>query len=400
MVSQIMSIFKPCYTDYHKRNVKTLIIERDTLNMRKIYSSYLHFFTSGLFLATLFFTSCKKDHNSTPAPVPKPIATLGLYEANSGIYKRLYIPISKVGTQGDSVYYSVFDTGSTGMTIDATGLLPKSMITNNGITVAGDSVTVNGITVTNQTAVIAYGNTQSEIQEFGNLAYAAVTIGDQNGSTTTSRIPIFLYYKILDVTSGKNQPAHSNDVFGVGPGVSFANSAIGSPLSYFKTAAEVTSGFKLAKVNNASFSSNGTYVSGLLTIGLVPDDLAINGFVMHNLSYFTQGGYSPDIPATISYNGANVPGTILFDTGTPAITIIANQSAASNSSYLPANTTVTITTGKGFSYTYTTQSNNDETVVAKPSFTGDPRTIFSLNFFTDNEYLLDYTDHKIGLKNN
>jgi len=343
--------------------------------------------------------SCKKDH-SNPQPIPTPVATLGLYEVDSGIYKRLYIPISKVGTQGDSIYYSVFDTGSTGMTIDANGLLPQSMITNNGITVAGDSVTVNGITVTSQTAVIAYGNTQSEIQEFGNLAYASVKIGDQNGSTTTSRIPIFLYYKIVDLSTGKNQPHHSNDVFGVGPGVSFANSAIGSPLSYFKTGAEVTSGFKLAKVSNSSFSPNGTYVSNLLTIGLVPNDLAINGFVMHNLTYYSQGGYSPDIPATINYNGTSVPGTILFDTGTPAITIIANPNAPSNSSYLPQNTKVTITTGKGFSYTYTTQSNNDETVVAKPSYTGDPRTIFSLNFFTDNEFLLDYTDHKIGLKNN
>lgn len=368
--------------------------------MRKIYSIYLRFCTCGLFLATLLMASCKKDHTSTPTPVAKPIATLGLYEVDSGIYKRIFIPVSKVGTQGDTTYYSVFDTGSTGMTIDATGLIPASMITKNGITVAGDSVNVNGITITSQTAVISYGNTQSEIQEFGNLAYAPVTIGDQNGSTTTSRIPIFLYYKIVDVSTGKNQPAHSNDVFGVGPGVSFANSAIGSPLSYFKTSGEVTSGFKLAKLNNASFSSNGTYVSDLLTIGLVPDDLALNGFVMHPLTFFSEGGYSPNIAATISYGGTSVQGQILFDTGTPAISIIANQNAPSNSSYLPASTKVTITTGKGFSYSYTTQSNNDETVVAKITYTGDPRTIFSINFFTDNEYLLDYTDHKIGLKNN
>jgi hypothetical protein len=368
--------------------------------MKKIYPSYLLFFAVGLFLSTILLSSCKKDHASTPIPVPVPIATLGLYEYNSGIYKRIFVPISKVGTQGDTTYYSVFDTGSTGMTIDATGLLPASMITSNGITVPGDSVNVNGITVTNQTSIISYGNTQSETQEYGNLAYAPVTIGDQNGSTTTSRIPIFLYYKIVDVNTGKNQPAHSNDVFGVGPGVSYTNSAIASPLSYFKMPSEVTSGFKLAKLNNAEFSATGTYVSDLLTIGLVPNDLAINGFILHPLTYYSQGGYSPDIPATISYNGASVPGTILFDTGTPAITIIANQNAPSNSSYLPASTAVTITTGQGFSYTYTTTSSNDETVVAKPTYTGDPRTIFSINFFTDNEYLLDYTDHKIGLKNN
>ena len=45
-------------------------------------------------------------------------------------------------------YFTVFDTGSAGFTIDATGILPASMITNSGIQIAGDSVTVNGITVT------------------------------------------------------------------------------------------------------------------------------------------------------------------------------------------------------------------------------------------------------------
>lgn len=367
--------------------------------MKKIYTGYLYLWVYGLLTAILLMSSCKKDHNSTLIPAPKPIATLGMYEVDSGIYKRIFIPITKVGTQSGT-YYSIFDTGSTGMTMDATGLIPASMITDAGITVAGDSVNVNGITITSQTAIIAFGNTQSEIQEFGNLAYANVTIGDQNGSTTTSRIPIFLYYKIIDNTTGKKQPAHSNDVFGVGPGVSSANSAIGSPLSYFKTPANVTSGFKLALLNNAAFSLNGTYVAGLLTIGLVPNDLTANGFVMHNLTYYSQGGYSPDIPATINYNGTSVAGTILFDTGTPAISTIANENAASNISQLPANTSVTITTGKGFSYSYTTASANDITQVAKPSYTNDPRTIFSINFFADNEFLMDYANHKIGLKNN
>src|SRR5437764_682807 len=136
--------------------------------MGKKYGNYLPLFVGGLFL-TMFAASCKKDQ-SPPKPVipPKPIASIGLYEVDSSIYKRIFIPISKIGTKSVT-YYSVFDTGSTGMTIDATDLLPASMITNSGITVAGDSVVVNGITVTSQTSVIAYGNAQSEIQEYGNL---------------------------------------------------------------------------------------------------------------------------------------------------------------------------------------------------------------------------------------
>jgi len=335
-----------------------------------------------------------------PAVTPVPIGTLGLYELDSSVYKRAFIAISKVGTVSVT-YYSVFDTGSAGMTIDATGILPPAMITNSGITVAGDSVNVNGITVTSQTAIIAYGDAQSEIQEYGNLAYATVELGDQNGELTTSRIPIFLYYKIVDTQTGQKQPPHSNDVFGVGPGVSFANSAIGSPLSYFKSSTGAISGFKLAVFNNADFSVNGNYVSGLLTIGLVPADLgSAAGFVMHPLTLFSQGGYSPDIPSTISYNGKNFAATVLFDTGTPAISTIENSNASSNISELPDNTPVTLTTNNGFTYTYTTSSSNNLTQVAKPSYTGDPRTIFSIDFFTENEFLIDYKDHQIGLKNN
>jgi hypothetical protein len=366
--------------------------------MRKNYPKYLQLFAGGLFL-TMIIASCKKDNNK-PAPVATPIATLGLYEVDSGYYKRVFIGISQIGTQSVS-YYSVFDTGSAGMTMDANGILPASMITNSGITVAGDSVVVNGITVTSKTAIVSYGDAQSEVQEYGNLAYAIVKIGDQNGSTTTGRIPMFLYYKIVDVNTGQKEPAHSNDVFGVGPGTSFANSAIGSPLSYFKPTNGTVSGFKLGMFNNSAFSPQGTYVQGLLTIGLVPDDVSPSSpFIMHRLTFFAQGGYSPDIPATVTYNGQNIAATILFDTGTPAITLIENTGATSNVTDLPSGTPVTLTTNSGFTYTYTTASANDLTEVTKPSFTGDPRTIFSINFFTDNEFLMDYAGHEIGLKNN
>ena len=331
---------------------------------------------------------------------PKALCILGLYELQSATNRRVFIPITKVGTQSVS-YYAVFDTGSSGMTLDASGILPASMITSTGIQVAGDSVNVNGITVTSQEATISYGDATGETQEFGNLAYAPITIGDQNGKITTRRIPFFLYYKILDLTNNKTLAAHSNDVFGVGPGISFANSAIASPLSYFTTSANITNGFKLATFNNNSFSTNGTYVSGLLTIGLVPNDLSSSsGFIMHPLKYNAQGGYSPDIPSTITYNGKNVSGTILFDTGTPSITTVEDSKADTAVTSLPPNSNIKITTNNGFTYQYTTTYNYNLTQIANPSVTQDIRTIFSIDFFISNEYLLNYTAHEIGLKNN
>ena len=367
--------------------------------MRKIYKLYSPVCVAGLFLV-LIMASCSKEKPTPPTPTVKPIATLGLYEVDSSIYKRIFIPVSGVGTASIPTYYLVFDTGSSGLTIDANGILPASMITSAGINVPGDSVVVNGITVTNQTAVVSFGNKTSETSEYGNVAYAKVNIGDQNGAIMTGRIPIFLYYKIID-ENGAQQAPHSQDIFGVGPGTSFASSVISSPLSYFKTTGGLLNGFKLSALVNADFTFNGNYVQNLLQIGLLPTDVnPSSGFIMHQLTFFTQGGYSPDIPSTITYNGNTVAATILFDTGTPAISIIENNNAANNVATLPAGTNITVTTSNGFKYNYTPSSSDNITDVAKPTFTGDPRTIFSINFFTENQFIMDYQGHEIGLKNN
>lgn len=366
--------------------------------MEKYYAKYIPLIIGGLFLL-LFAASCKKNKSDPTPAEPANFAKLGLYEQVGGVNRRLYIAISKVGTQAVN-YGSVFDTGSTGMTIDANGVLPASMVSSSGITVTGDSVNVNGITVTSQQAIISYGGVGGQIQEYGNLGYATVTIGDGNGNITTPRIPIFIYYKIVNTTTNQTLAAHSNDVFGVGPGTSYASSKIASPLSYFKLAADVSSGFKLAMLPAASFLASPTYVAGLLTIGLTPKDLNSSGFIMHPLTYYASGGYAPLINSTISYNGLTINGLLLFDTGTPSTSIIENATATSNVSNLPANTTVSITTSGGFTYQYTTTADNNLTMVQKTSYSNDPRTIFSINFFINNEYLLDYSGHRIGLKNN
>ncbi|HEY0245766.1 MAG TPA: hypothetical protein VGC01_09400 [Mucilaginibacter sp.] len=366
--------------------------------MKKIYSLHVRVLTGLVFLLA-FVASCKKDSKDVTPAAPTNYATIGLYEYANATNRRAYVPITKVGTV-TTAYLSIFDTGSTGMTIDADGLLPASMITSNGITVTGDSVVVNGITVTSQQATISYGGVGGITKEYGNLAYASVVMGDANGKVTASRIPFFLYYKAVDGITGKTLPTHSNDVFGVGPGTSATSSSIASPLSYFKLAPKITNGFKLAMFNNGSFSTTTpTYVSGLLTIGLTPNDLSSSGFIMHPMLTHS-GAYYPDIAGTINYNGTNVAAEILFDTGTPSISILEDAAATSNITTLPAGTNVIFTTANGFSYTYTTTSNYNLTQVERPSYSLDIRTIFSIDFFISNEYLLDYTNHKIGLKNN
>lgn len=380
--------------------------------MIKKYPYYLNFLAIAISLI-LFVTSCKKDNSPAPSPVTNNsvtnYATMGLYEYGDGTNRRVFVNITQVGTAGlvqkigDTTmsHPSVFDTGSTGMTIDAQGIIPASMYNTNGFIFSGDSTVVNGITITSQTFTISYGDVNNGTKEYGNLAYATVKAGDNNGNVVTPRIPFLLYYKVVDVSSGKTLTAHSNDVFGVASGTSFVSSRIASPLSYFALPLGVTNGFKLGLFDNTKFSTQYlTYVRGLLTIGLTSADLNSSGFIMHPLTYYTQGGYSPDINGTINYNGTTVAATILLDTGTPSTSILANPNATTNVTTLGANSTVGITTPQGFNFNYTVSSNYNLTTVEKTSYSQDIRTIFSIDFFISNEYLMDYTNHRIGLKNN
>jgi len=361
---------------------------------------------AALLIVILIASSCSKKNN-TPKPVTvvtaKPV-TFGLIEYGTGGDSRIFMPVTKVGTQTVS-YPLVFDTGSTGLTLDATDIIPSNMITSAGIQVTGDSVLVNGITITNQTTTMSYGDANAPTVEYGNLAYAYFTIGDNNGNISIKRVPFFLYYKILD--GNKNPyPPHSADIFGVGPGFSFTNKAIVSPLSIYDPGTGLTKGFKLATLNNADFTSSGQYVAGLFTAGLTDADRFSSGFVMHPLGFSSDGGYSPNIPATITYGGNSTAAEVLFDTGTPSITIIEDEKANSVKKSLNSlgdlanGSVVTITTNKGFKFNYTVSATNNLTTVENPNQSGDYRSILSIYFFVQNEFLTDYDHNVIGLKNN
>jgi hypothetical protein len=381
--------------------------------MKKRYSAAPLTQLVGLLCLTIFITSCSKKSGDSPTPASAatPTAYIGLYEyadATTGTtYRRIFMPLSAIGTQTaanntnfSNAAYPVFDTGSTGIALDAADLIPASMITSSGITFTGDSVVVNGITITNQSSTISFGNALSSLKETGYLAYANFTLGESGApQISTGRIPFFLYYKIVD-QNGKAYTAHSADVFGVGSGVSYGNSKIASPLSYIKSTTGATAGFKLATMSSSGFNSVGTFMPGLLTIGLIPSDLSTAGFTLHPLTSFPVGGYSDNIPATITYNGTVVSSAqILFDTGTSAYTIIEDPKATGVGN-LAANSTVTVTTNKGFKFNYTVGTSGNLTTIQNPNNTLDSRSVFSLDFFINNEYLVDYTNHQIGLKNN
>jgi hypothetical protein len=377
--------------------------------MVKIYS--LKKFSFVLVSLSMFaLASCKKDSKKTTPPSTT-VATptqLGVYAFADSIYKEQVIVVSKVGTYSipDSLAGLVYDTGSGGMVLDATYIIPSSIVSSSGFTFSGDSTVVDGITITNQTGTIEYGDDDATSDVvYGNLAYAPITVGDANGNITIKRIPFFLYYKVVDQANKSLViPPHQFDVFGVAPeyDIQFANNVnVTSPFSYFDPGTGLTKGFKMAAIPASSYSGFGNYVQSI-TLGLTSSDVSsASGFTFSTLSLDPTYGYVPVIPATVTYGTSSFATFVLFDTGTEPYSYLEDPGyKLKGTNLLATNTPVSVSTTSGFSYSYTTSALENLTNVENPGSTGGNESIFGLEFFLNNDYMIDFTDHKLGLKNN
>ncbi|BAV06124.1 hypothetical protein SAMN05421788_106184 [Filimonas lacunae] len=352
----------------------------------------------------LLFASCKKTEvNSSATTSSNSAVKLGLYEADSSIYKLLFIPVPKIGTQTVNEYL-IFDTGSGGMVIDAHEVLPASMITSSGFNFTGDSTVVNGITITNQTSSITYGADNSTTEKvYGNLAYANVTVGDHGNTVTIQRLPFFLYYKGVD-NAGNMLSTGSFDIFGVNTeyDVTFSNGGyVASPFSTYTPAAGLTKGFKMEALGTSNFSLAGTYVPDVITLGLSATDLNESGFTQHTLTPVSGYGYSVIIPSSYTYGSKTVnTAYAVFDTGTEPYSYMEDNTASTTPTLLPVNTAVSVTTkSAGFNYNYSITSSDYLTYIENPIASGSDISIISLEYFLKNGYMLDYENHRLGLRN-
>jgi len=371
-------------------------------------------------IALLIITSCSKD-NTTKNTTTKSVTTtppnatpvnLGMYEeADSIIYKALFMTVSKMGTLTlpDSINGLIFDTGSGGLVIDADGILPASMITNSGFNFTGDSTVVDGITITNQTSSIVYGDDASTDETvYGNLAYADVIIGEPTDATiTVKRLPFFLYYKAVDGKGNKVAP-HEFDVLGVNSEYDFTfNNGVplASPFAAYSPGTGLTKGFKMAALGTGNFTDADEIplTSDVITVGLTADDIgSSSAYNFTPLAVQSPYGYPPQLAATIVYGTNTIKGaSVVFDSGTDPYNYIEDNNAAKTTTTLPAGTSVSVTTTTSkFDYPFTTTASDYLTLIENPSLSGQSVSILSLEYFLNNSYLIDYTDHKLGLKNN
>lgn len=371
-----------------------MIVPRPAINLLSLVTAVLY--------CALMFASCKKgDVGGTVTPIntdTKPLGVIKLTGVVSGSNKKLTLSIVNLG----SVTVNKDCTLSTmvaGLDMDASGILPASMIGPSGFVFTGDSIIYNGITLTNKAGVVTHGDMLNATKLYGNLAYATMTFGDGSATQiTTKRIPFFLYYKAVDAT-GATVAAHGADFFGVGPGVSSGNKLISSPLSYLPVSGNLMSGFKLSM---ATFNAGVQQAACLLTIGLTPTDLeASSGFNLHPLAALpNNAGYASYIQGTVVYNSTSLAGQIAFNTAYTSTAILQDSKYTGTTySALPPGATVHIVTNNGFNYLYTVSATANLTGIENPTSSGETRNIFGIDFFMQNELLIDYTDHQLGVKN-
>lgn len=374
--------------------------------MKKIYA--LLQALSVLFVISSI-TSCKKNGSSSSSPTVASPVKLGLYlvkgkgsDFPNYTYYEQDINVTGIGNETVN-YQMIFDTGSGGLVMDAANIIPASMISSTGFVFTGDTTVVNGITITKQTATLKYGSSDATADKvYGNLAYAQVTIGDQNSNLVVKRLPFLLYYKAVN-SSNVAYSAHFFDIFGSAEiyDQNFTgNVNLTSPFSFCTAGNGLTKGFKMTPLDSSQYSNSGNYVPGAISFGLTSSDLSSGGFSMNQLNFNSTNGYLPYLTSVINYSSSSFSSHVLFDSGTNYCSYLGDPNYTGTFASLTPNTQVSVSTALGFNYTFTETASSNLSFVENPGLNNASISIMGIEYFFKNEYLLDLENHRLGLKNN
>ena len=343
--------------------------------------------------------------NAISAPV-----TINLTPANQNGAQRLFVSVSRVGTLQTSLPL-LFDTGSGGVTMDATQVFPPNVVSSSGFSFpeGSTSITFDGITVTNVGLDVTFPDT---IQH-GNIGSAQITFGDASGNVTTATMPLFFYYAITDRLGNPLPMPPQKGIFGVNGITTEARGNLASPIKYLQFK-NLDTGFLLNPVGSypsCDITQGTCPTRPLLTVGLdASRESAFTAFSMicdmQNVTGPTGAytinpginGCSSVLPATVSVDGvalnsAPAP-TVVFDTGSPgyALSTSLTVSAPTNGtvlqvSLLAANATAPCT----YAWSVGSGVDTNTSLAAGPAIIGS-------NFFLNHAYLVDFSRSIIGVQ--
>lgn len=371
----------------------------------------------------------------TPGPTPSTVSaplTLNLYPVDQTPNNpaRLFIFVTAVGSQAVRLPLA-FDTGSSGITLNALAIFPSDMVTANGFVFAPGQTTAsfNGSTVTNQQGMRSYGGPNGHTQ-IGNIGFANVTFGDSLSSLTTQVMPVLFYYAIQSTATQQPVAMPTQDgLFGVNDAPNLISTGTGTVpypacsttttgdcwvVSVFKylNYSSVTAGFAVSplQVQVCDITSGGSCNPiAALTVGV--DPALESGFSIGNLpcppptytgpsainGYPVCQEYVPGatITATGSPSGSYSAG-VIFDSGNPDF-VLNVPSGASFPTVIPSGSSFQVTTPSGFVYSAQAGTGIFAVNVAQATAT-TAGSVVGLGYFATNSLLVDFTSGVQGWK--
>jgi hypothetical protein len=323
----------------------------------------------------------------------------------------------------------LFDTGSSGISINALSIFPSSMVTSSGFVFppGETSITYQGITVTNQQGTHSYGGGSTGTTYTGNIGYATVTFGDEQATLTTQVMPVFLYYEITATATGEVLSAQQQGIFGVKsvatnpiaiagttepaggyPACSQATTGtcwLDSVFKHLAFSAGIDAGFLLtpATLQTCDIAMSGSCTgAGSLTVGLTASLEA--GFSQQSMTCppagfegpVAIGGYpvcqAAIIGTTItSASGSSLTTTVVWDTSTPGVVIRVPEGATFT---LAEGEPIDFTLPTGFVYALAPGGSSFVDLVNGSS----ADSIVGIQYFTTNSFFTDFTLSTEGWK--
>ena len=383
-------------------------------------------------------TACGGSSSTNPGggPAPNSPRVINLYPTAPPSGNRIYVMATSVGSTAVTMPL-IFDTGSAGITLNASAIFPSTVVTSSGFVFpAGEtSISYGGITVTNQQGTRVYGGGgPNGTTQIGNIGYATVTFGDSSGTLTTSTMPIFLYYSIVLTATGQPiAPGPQQGIFGVNSTTNVIAQAgstepadgyppcsqqstgtcrVVSVLKYVQYGQGLHAGFLLspASLQSCDITTAGSCApQPMLTLGLTSTQEA--GFNTIDLTcpppantYVgppSMEGYPVCLAAipqtTIAVSGlatGTLTTEVIFDSGTPYM-VVRVPAGVRFPDPVPNGADVSIATPSGFTYSYTAAPGIANTVIQ----IDDPnQSIVGVAYFTTNSLFVDYGTSTEGWK--
>jgi hypothetical protein len=383
---------------------------------------------------TFLLASCGSPSPTSPTnsgPIEEP-TKINLFPVGYAVDPRIFVMVTNLGTLPVQLPLA-FDTGSSGITINALELFPSDIVTQYGFNFGGGEsyIVYDGITITPVQGTRSYGGAGGRT-EIGNLGFTQVTFGDERGILTTSVMPVFLYYSVIWNSTGlPADPQPQQGWFGVNsapdliivpgstePAGGYPTCSMDTTIScrvvsvfkYLSYGEGINAGFMLSPVGlqDCDISvANSCTPQPILTVGLnstLEDGFSTLPLICPPTNYVGSAdinGYpvcNANIPgATVTISGS-ASGTlsnetVLFDTGNPAVTLHepANLSLPSP---LPIGAEVRVELTSGFSYTYEAGVSGITSTAVSPSLS----TGIGISFFTEHFFFIDFTNNLEGWK--